>query len=449
MVEQETTVTSTKRTNRVLTDYRVYRIRWLQLIVYMLASFSNSFHSLTFAPIESETATFFNITSVQVNVLASIFLFLYIPGTVLAIKVYQYFPLRTGMIIGAFLNSGVWIRLLALISPHRSYGILVIGQIFPAVAGPFLLNLPAQFSARWFPPKERDFATALSSMANPMGAAVGSLLPSLIVTRGSSSNEFFILLTIEAALTTLTTLFVIIVVRSEPPSPPSPSEEHHQPIDIKQDLKKLLTNRHYLTLLFGFVCGLGIANSMTTVLYQIIQPSGYSSEDAGIFGAVLIVTGILSSFVIGFIMDRTHAYRLMLKIFLFGVCASSIYFMLILRPHMFYPLAVSIGLIGLFLLPLLPLSFECAVECTYPIRAECSTGLMLCIGNILSGIFVFIHGYLIKLAPTYKSSEAFTPASLFIVIVFFISASALFIYKGPYLRMEAERTNTIRSTVDD
>ncbi|CAF1075210.1 unnamed protein product [Rotaria sordida] len=205
------------------------------------------------------------------------------------------FSMRTGMIVGALLNSGVWIRLLALISPSHGYAALVIGQIFPAIAGPFILNLTAQFPARWFAPQQRDIATALCSMANPLGGAIGSLLPSLVVTNGSSSHQFFILLTIEAALTTLTTLLLIVIIRSEPPSPPSPSEEHHRSIDIKEDLIRLLTNRHYLILLFGFALGLAMVNSMTTVLSQLIQPSGYSSKDAGIFGAALIVTGILSS----------------------------------------------------------------------------------------------------------------------------------------------------------
>ena len=56
-----------------------------------------------------------------------------------------------------------------------------------------------------------------------------------------------------------------------------------------------------------------------------------------------------------------------------GAYASSIYFILILQPGEFYPLAVSIGLMGFFLLPLLPVIFECAVECTSPTRAECAT----------------------------------------------------------------------------
>ncbi len=234
----------------------------------------------------------------------------------------------------------------------------------------------------------------------------------------------------------LTTVLLILIFRSCPPSPPSSSEEHHQSINLKEDLINLLTNRHYLILLLGFTFGLALFNSMTTLLFQLIQPSGYSSEDAGIYGAVVILAGLLNAFLIGILMDKTHAYRLLLKLLLIGACGSGIFFVLILQPNELYPLGVSIGLMGFFLLPLLPVSFECAVECTYPIRAEWSTGLLMCSGNILGGIFIFVLGYLIKLDPIYK---ILTPASIFILVFFVLSASILFFYRGPYLRLEHER----------
>ena len=180
-------------------------------------------------------------------------------------------------------------------------------------------------------------------------------------------------------------------------------------------------------------------NTLITLLAQIISPSGYTSDDAGIFGAAVIVAGLFNAFLAGVIMDKTHAYKLILKILLVGACLSGVFFVIILRPNQYYPLAVSIGLMGFFLLPLLPVSFECAVECTYPIRAEWSTGLLMCIGNILGGIFIFLMGYLVTLAPTYQSGQIFTPVSIFVFCVFLVSAGSLLTYRGPYLRLEAEK----------
>ena len=279
------------------------------------------------------------------------------------------------------------------------------------------------------------------------GIAIGSLLPSLIIDSDRpTSNQFLILLLAEGGLTLLSTILIIIVFRSDPPTPPSPSEEHHQSIHLKEDFIQLMKNRHYLILLFGFSLGLAAFNSLTTLLAQLIAPTGYSSDQAGILGATVIVAGLLNAFIVGIIMDKTHAYRLILKVLLLGACGAGIFFVFALRPDRFVPLTISIGLMGFFLLPLLPVSFECAVECTYPIRAEWSTGFLLCTGNILGGIFIFVLQYLIKLNPTYKSDQMITPSSIFLLCLFLVSAVALFLFRGPYLRLEAEKVEQTDDT---
>lgn len=272
-------------------------------------------------------------------------------------------------------------------------------------------------------------------------------MPSLIVDdKNPSSNQFVLLLLIEAGFTAFVTVLLVLLFKSDPPSPPSPSEQHHQVINLKQDLLNLLSNFHYLTLLLGFSVGLALFNALTTLLAQIIKPSGYSSDDAGYFGAIIIVAGLFNAFIVGVIMDITHAYRIILKVLLVGACGSGIFFIIILRPDHIIALAFSIGLMGFFLLPLLPVSFECAVECTYPIRAEWSTGLLMCAGNALGGVFIFVMGYLITMAPEYKSGEILTPSSIFVLCFFVISTGALLTYRGPYKRLEAERMSSTESS---
>ena len=256
------------------------------------------------------------------------------------------------------------------------------------------------------------------------------------------------LLLVEACFTALTTLLVIIIFRSEPPSPPSPSEEQRLSINIKKDLIGLLTNRHYLILLLGFSLGYAVFNAITVVLYQLIAPRGYTSTDAGIFGAIIIISGLTNACVAGIIMDRTHAYRLILKLLLIGALLAGIYFVLILQPNQLYPLAVSIGLMGFFMLPLLPVTFECAVECTYPIRAEWSTGFLMCAGSVLSGIFIFIFGALLKLAPVSNSGVVITPSSIFLLSCSVVSTAVMLFYNGPYRRLEAEREAVLITSVD-
>jgi predicted MFS family arabinose efflux permease len=151
------------------TGYRVYGIRWIQLLVYVLATFGNAIHGMTFAPIESQTSKFYSISTTKVNSLAIVFLFLYVVGTMFSIWLSRQLSMRMTMVIGSLLNLGVFIRLVSLIDPHGGYLALVVGQIFPAIAAPFFLNSTALFAARWFAPSQRDIATAICSMANPLG----------------------------------------------------------------------------------------------------------------------------------------------------------------------------------------------------------------------------------------------------------------------------------------
>ncbi|CAF4000304.1 unnamed protein product, partial [Rotaria sp. Silwood1] len=143
--------------------------RWIQLIVFVLATFSNAITSITFAPIESETSKFYKITSAEVNSLAIVFLFLYPFGTILSIWLSRGLSMRSTIIIGSILNLGVFIRLLSLSTRLNPYISLIIGQIFPAIAAPFFLNSTALFASRWFSPSQRDIATSICSMANPLG----------------------------------------------------------------------------------------------------------------------------------------------------------------------------------------------------------------------------------------------------------------------------------------
>ena len=149
--------------------YRVYSIRWVQLVVYILAMFANAINGITFSPIAPQTCDFYGITITQVNTLAIVFLFLYVLGTIVSIWLSRKLSMRATMIIGSILNLGVFIRVLSLINPKQGYVPLLIGQIFPAIAAPFFLNSTALFAARWFAPSQRDIATAICSMANPLG----------------------------------------------------------------------------------------------------------------------------------------------------------------------------------------------------------------------------------------------------------------------------------------
>ena len=57
-----------------------------------------------------------------------------------------------------------------------NFGLVMFGQILTGLAQPFVLSAPARYSDLWFTNRGRVAATAVTTLANPFGAALGQLI---------------------------------------------------------------------------------------------------------------------------------------------------------------------------------------------------------------------------------------------------------------------------------
>ena len=64
-------------------------------------------------------------------------------------------------------------------------------------------------------------------------------------------------------------------------------------------------------------------------------------------------------------------------------CVLFLQYSLLPSPDGYGQLMASFLVFGFFILPLLPLTFECAVEATFPVRAETTTGVLMGFGNLM------------------------------------------------------------------
>lgn len=77
----------------------------------------------------------------------------------------------------ALILVGNWIRYAGCRSGEKGlFGVVMFGQILTGLAQPFVLAAPARYSDLWFTNRGRVAATALTSLANPFGAALGQLI---------------------------------------------------------------------------------------------------------------------------------------------------------------------------------------------------------------------------------------------------------------------------------
>jgi sugar phosphate permease len=77
---------------------------------------------------------------------------------------------------------GNWIRYAGTRADNGIFGVVMFGQLLLGLAQPFALAAPTRYSDLWFSEKGRTSATALATLANPLGAAIGELVDSVWTT---------------------------------------------------------------------------------------------------------------------------------------------------------------------------------------------------------------------------------------------------------------------------
>ena len=307
------------------------------------------------------------------------------------------------------------------------------------------------------------------------------------------------LMLIQAILATATAIWALFFFRREPPSPPSRSAAQRvekriadaspQPSPqegplpgsaegppgadtlaleaavrptlrrlpseiVKDELTSLLRNREFIKLFVGFGIGLGLFNGVLTVTAQMIAPvywqynattnttttdQDLQQSDAGMYGGVLIGTGLLGAGIAGPILDKTHVYRSFLKV---GFCCgigALIFMLAMLQPDNQAALTAAFAVMGLFMMPLLPITLETAVECTYPIPEETSASLLMLMGNVVGFICIYSLQVLIKMNPRFiDNPTVLTPNAVFLTSMVIFATAIILTYKGEYKRLAAE-----------
>ena len=79
------------------------------------------------------------------------------------------------------LCAGTVIRSLTTQAPYAEI-LAHTGQIINAAAGPLVMATPSKLSEQWFPPHQRNIATAIGVMSNFVGSGVGFLVALPVTT---------------------------------------------------------------------------------------------------------------------------------------------------------------------------------------------------------------------------------------------------------------------------
>ncbi|GAB7342976.1 hypothetical protein MBLNU457_g1076t2 [Dothideomycetes sp. NU457] len=369
-------------------QYRTYKRRFVGLAVLVLLNIVVSWDWLTFSAVSTTSAEYFHVSENAINWLSTGFLVAFVvvsPVTMWTLN--KGGPKASIMAAASLILVGNWIRYAGARATEGHFGVVVFGQVIIGFAQPFCLAAPTRYSDMWFSDTGRVSATAVASLANPLGGALGQLIGPLWATTSSGIPNMVLYTAIISSIASLPAFFI----PSRPPTPPSASSSAPK-LHFRPALLALAMNYDFFLVLFPFAVYVGSFNAFSSLINQILAPYDFSETQAGIAGGILILVGLIASAIISPLIDRTKAYLVAIKV-LVPVIAIG-YLIMIWVPETRSAVAAYVvcGLIGAASFALLPCALEYLVEITHPVSPEISSVVCWATAQLLGAAFVVDMG---------------------------------------------------------
>ncbi|KAL8710708.1 MAG: hypothetical protein Q9220_004726 [cf. Caloplaca sp. 1 TL-2023] len=366
--------------------YRVYKRRWFGLMQLVLMNIIVSWDWLSYSPVANTAAEFFSTTSSIINWLSTAFLFAFVVASPFTVYTLHTGGPRLALIVSSLLILvGNWIRYAGTRTSPPSFPLTMFGQILIGLAQPFVLSAPTHYSSLWFSPRGRVSATAIASLANPFGGALGQLINPFLASSPTDIPPMTLYIALISSLATIPSLFI----PARPPTPSSASSSS-KPLPLRHTLRLLAKNSNFLLLLAPFAIYVGLFNALSSLLTQILTPYNFSETASGIAGALLILVGLLAAAVTSPVVDKYKNHLFVIRL-LVPVTALS-YLAFIWAPgtrHVAAPYIIC-SVLGAASFALVPVALEWGVEVTYPAGAEASSTVLWTGGQLLGGIFIVV-----------------------------------------------------------
>jgi FLVCR family MFS transporter 7 len=359
-------------------QYKTYKYRWVILIAIVPIIICTEMFWLTLSPIASFAEQYYHVDSMAISMFTTSYMIMYILFTLPASWVVDKFGYRYSLIIGSLITA-VFGVLRAIFASN--FTAVMVFQFIIAIGQPFLLNISTKVPANWFPVSERASAAGILTLAQYLGFIVPMVLSPIL----SESYGIPTLYTVFGVIACVFAAIAILFTRERPPVPSGPEAEKED--TSIRSMAKLFKNRNFLYVLVIVFIAMGIFNALLTLIENILEPRGITIDQAGIVGAVFVISGVLGAVLLPLLSDKIHKRTPM---FVIAISLLVPLYLGITFISSFVLVTVTAGLAGFTIMGVAPILFQHGAEVAYPVKEGTSFGLILLMGQISGTLFVVI-----------------------------------------------------------
>lgn len=360
------------------TTTRIYGYRWVVLGAFMLVNLAIQVLWISYAPVTGQAAALYGVSDLRIGLFSMLFMIAFVPLSIPVSWAIDTHGFRKSVGFGSALMgaSGI-LRGLA----GQNYALALIATVGLAASQPFMLNAWTKVPALWFPPRQRATAVGLVTLASLLGTALGMVItPALAASVAIPAIQLYY-----GMFSAACALAFILVARERPATPPSDDAGEARSLMLA-GLKHAFTVPSFRRfLVISFVC-LGVFNGISTWIEAIVRPRGFSPQEAGTLGAVILLSGVLGAVIIPAISDKRGKRKPFITL---GVVLCIPGLLGLAYAQTFPILCLASAFLGFFLTSVLPVGMQYVSEITRPTPEGTSNGLIQLFGQA-AVVFVYL-----------------------------------------------------------
>ena len=344
--------------------------RWFVLAGYALLAACTQLLWLTFAAIDTQTASSMHVSVGLVGDLAAVFPFVYIA---LALPTGRWLDQRFTQALGfgALLTAAG--AVLRMVSPE-SFTWQMGAQVVISAGQPLVLNSVNKIAAHYFPPAERPVAISVGTAALFVGILCAVLMAGPVFAAGGLA----LLLSVQAAAAVISAALIVVGLRLPAPFRDDPS--------AAVSLRWLAHDRFMWTLAGLVFLGMGAYNAVATWLQPILDHFNEGDAAGNLIG-VLTFAGVLGAAVLPTAAARRNGRRTVLIVALLIAAAA---FAGVAVVHNVFAAAAVLFVAGFVMLAALPIVLDWSDIHAGAERQGSAVGFLMMAGNLGGLVLVLI-----------------------------------------------------------